>query len=67
MIIIFEIPLCHISISCENIYLQDISKIRYQRFMKKISVMMLVCGSDSNGLILGTWPQAVVDAHHPTI
>jgi len=25
------------------------------------------CGSDSNGLILGTWPQAVVDAHHPTI
>ena len=25
------------------------------------------CGSDSSGLIIGTWPQAVVDPHHPTI
>jgi hypothetical protein len=26
-----------------------------------------ICGSDSNGRILGIWPQAVVDPHHPSI
>jgi hypothetical protein len=25
------------------------------------------CGSDSSGRVLVTWPQAVVDPHHPTI